>query len=76
MPARCSEGPRIDPASETGEGTREHWDEAARRAARSASWERSLPDRDHPRGAHYTSDGYPAAPPFDGLRGRGLIRSR
>lgn len=46
MPARRSEDPRIDPALETAEDARAHWDERARRTARPAPWERSLPDRD------------------------------
>ena len=50
MPARRSEDPTLTDAERSGEGAREHWDETARAAARPAPFERSLPDRDNPRG--------------------------
>lgn len=78
MPARRSEDPRFDPARETAAAVREHRDDAARRAARPAPIERSLPDRDMshdpsessgqgaPRGAEATStDAAPGEPETD-----------
>ncbi|MFL0456166.1 hypothetical protein ACH0CV_02305 [Brachybacterium paraconglomeratum] len=47
MPARRSEDPSLTDAEKRGEGAREHWDEAARAAARPAPLQRSLPDRDN-----------------------------
>lgn len=46
MPARRSEAPALTDAEKRGEGAISHWDDAARRAARPASFERSLPNRD------------------------------
>ena len=47
MPARRSEDPSLTDAEKRGEGAREHWDEAARAAARPTPLQRSLPDRDN-----------------------------
>ncbi|WP_270407988.1 hypothetical protein [Brachybacterium paraconglomeratum] len=59
MPARRSEDPSLTDAEKRGEGTREHWDEAARAAARPAPLQRSLPDRDN------SADGACGAPTVD-----------
>ena len=60
MPARRSEDPTLTDAEQSGEEAREHWDEAARAAARPAPFERSLPDRDN------DGDGSPVAPSSSG----------
>lgn len=49
MPARRSEDPTLTEAEKAGTGAHEHWDEAARAAARPAPMDRSLPDRDNSR---------------------------
>lgn len=46
MPARRSEDPALTDAERSGEDALAHWDEAARRAARPAPFQRSLPNRD------------------------------
>ncbi|MFI8777356.1 hypothetical protein ACIGH6_09750 [Brachybacterium paraconglomeratum] len=56
MPARRSEDTSLTDAEKRGEGAREHWDEAARAAARPAPLQRSLPDRDN------AGEGDPDAP--------------
>lgn len=56
MPARRSEDPTLTDAEKRGEGAREHWDGAARAAARPTPLQRSLPDRDN------AGEGDPGAP--------------
>lgn len=46
MPARRSEDPTLTDAEKAGTGAHEHWDGAAREAARPAPFHLSLPDRD------------------------------
>lgn len=46
MPARRSEDPSLTDAEKSGDRAREHWDAAARRAARPAPLHRSSPNRD------------------------------
>lgn len=59
MPARRSEDPTLTEAEKAGAGAHEHWDEAARAAARPAPIDRSLPNRDN------SSDSDPSAPTPD-----------
>lgn len=59
MPARRSEDPSLTDAEKSGAGAHEHWDEAARLAARPAPMYRTLPDRDN------ASDSGPSTPTPD-----------